>query len=155
MGFVGLFGSAMTACGPSHVKLDPRNVSAIAVRPASKELLYCPGRSFQVEVVATLRDGTSCSSTNAAHGCLTKKDAVIDPEEVRIEGTSGGQTDKKEKWIWAPAPNPLETAATPFYPDAVLIRVESGGVPVPTYLISQSADQPVKIERIEAAKAAR
>ncbi|MBI4701534.1 MAG: hypothetical protein HY744_10300 [Deltaproteobacteria bacterium] len=102
----------VAACGPSHVTLDPRSVVNVNVRPTSGQLLYCPGDPFQVELTAKLKDGTSCSSVNRQLGCMGKSDAVIDPETVRITGSSGAQTDEKEKWVWLPGANPLDTAST-------------------------------------------
>jgi hypothetical protein len=99
-------------CGPKHIQLDPRNVVNVSVRPASKQLLYCPGDPFQVEVLAKLKDGTSCSSTDPKVVCLGKENAVIEPKDVHVTGSSGHQVDKREKWVWMPDANPLETAST-------------------------------------------
>jgi hypothetical protein len=200
--------TGVLACGPSLVELDPRNVVNVNVAPASKQPLFCPGDAFQVEVIAKLKDGTSCSSTDSSRGCMGKKNAIINPTDVRITASSGKQVGSADKFVWLPDPNPLSTAgtgiklrgwlekvidgasvksiegetsirpvyeckkenvftypqhghdgkpgragpnlvvaitslSTPFYPDAALIRVEYDAIRV--YLISPSADQPVRI----------
>jgi hypothetical protein len=200
--------TGLVACGPSLVELDPRSVVNVHVAPASKQPLFCPGDAFQVEVVAKLKDGTSCSSTDRARGCMGKKDAIIDPADVRVSGSSGRNIGKKDHFVWLPEADPLKTAgtgmklkgwlekvidgatvksvegemelrpvyecrkeatfnppqyakdgspggagpnlviavtslSTPYYPDAALIRVEYDANRV--YMISPSADQPVRI----------
>ncbi|MFO0759937.1 MAG: hypothetical protein U0359_25860 [Byssovorax sp.] len=107
-----LAAAGMTGCGPKHMQLDPRNVVNVMVRPASKQMLYCPGDPFQVEVLAKLKDGSSCSSTDPKVVCLGKENAIIEPKDVHVTGSSGQQIDKREKWVWMPDPNPLETADT-------------------------------------------
>jgi hypothetical protein len=104
------FGTA--ACGPAEVQLDPRTVVNVAVHPASKQRLYCPGDPFQVKLVAKLKDGTSCSSTDRTMGCLKKTDAIIKPADVRVTGSSGNLTGERAKWIWMPDGDPLKTADT-------------------------------------------
>ncbi|UQA61758.1 hypothetical protein [Polyangium aurulentum] len=101
---------ALAACGPSHAQIDPRNVVNVTVRPASGQLLYCPGDEFQVEVVAKLKDGTTCSNVDGNRGCLGKDDQVIAPELVRIGGSSGVPLRQPGAFLWAPNPDPLATA---------------------------------------------
>lgn len=109
---VAMTASAAMGCGPAEVQLDPRMVVNVNVRPASKQMLFCPGDPFQVELVAKLKDGTTCSSTDRTMGCLKKTDAIIKPADVRITGSSGGLTGEREKWVWMPDRNPLSTADT-------------------------------------------
>lgn len=104
--------AGVMGCGPKHIQLDPRNVVNVMVRPASKQMLYCPGDPFQVEVVAKLKDGTSCSSTDPKVVCLGKENAVIEPKDVFVTGSSGALTGKREKWTWMPDSDPLATADT-------------------------------------------
>lgn len=121
-----LLSSGLAACGPSHVQLDPREVVNVNVRPASQQLLFCPGDPFQVEVVAKLKDGSSCSSTDASRGCMDERDAVIDPGFVRVEGSSGARTGAADKFIWMPDPDPLKTADTGLLLRGWLERVIDG-----------------------------
>jgi hypothetical protein len=100
----------LVACGPSHAQIDPRNVVNVTVRPASGQLYYCPGDSFQVEVAAKLKDGTTCSNVDGKRGCLGKDNQVISPELVRIEGSSGSRSGSPTDFVWTPDPNPLTTA---------------------------------------------
>ncbi|WP_437989494.1 hypothetical protein [Sorangium sp. So ce145] len=100
----------LQACGPAEVQLDPLSVVDLQVRPASGQRKFCPGDPFQVEVVAKLKAGTTCSSTDRTHGCLGQEDAVIKPEDVRIVGSAGSPGG--EQFVWIPPPNPLETADT-------------------------------------------
>ena len=88
----------LTACGPTKVLLSPNDVANVTVRPASGQLLYCPGDPFQIEVLAKLKDGTTCSSTDRGRGCLTEKDAVIDAASVRVHASSGASTDDPAKF---------------------------------------------------------
>jgi len=205
---ISAFAAALVGCGPSHVQLDPKEVVNVNVRPASGQLLYCPGDRFQIEVVAKLKNGQSCSSTDRKLGCMGKEDAVIDPQLVRVEASHATPSGDASDFVWMPDPNPLTTAdtgihlrgwlegavggqasksmegeadikpvyecerenlfvepqrgfqgepgragpnldiaitslSTPYYPNAALIRVDSGSTRV--YLISPSADQPVRI----------
>jgi hypothetical protein len=197
--------AALSGCGPSHASIDPKEVVNVNVRPASGQLLYCPGDAFQIEVVAKLKDGTSCSNVDGNRGCLGKSNMVISPDLVRVSASSGKRVGDPEKFIWAPdkdlfatadtgirlrawlenatgsksepgeatlkpvyecnkeltirgsdARNPGETGgkgpevkiaittlSTPFYPDAALVRLDWGAERA--YMISQSADKPIKI----------
>ncbi len=108
---VAVLATPLVACGPSHVQLDPRQVANVSVRPASGQKFFCPGDAFQVEVIAKLNDGSTCSSVEPALGCMGEKDAVIDPDDIRLNGDSGKMEDKSE-WIWMPPSNPLATAAS-------------------------------------------
>ncbi|HVK67173.1 MAG TPA: hypothetical protein VM694_21955 [Polyangium sp.] len=195
----------LVGCGPNQAQIDPKNVVNVSVRPASGQLLFCPGDPFQVEVVAKLKDGTSCSNVDASKGCMNEKDTVISSEMVRIQGSSGSIGGGN--FIWVPerdvlktadtgmglrgwlesatsgksmegeaqlkpvydcqteqkirgakgregdpgAPGPeltvsISTLSTPFYPDAALVRLDWPGNRV--YLISPSADKPVRITSI-------
>lgn len=104
--------AALAACGPAEVELNPLSVVDLQVRPASGQRLFCPGDRFQVEVVAKLKDGTTCSSTDPTRGCMGQKDAVIKAADVRITGSHGGRTGPPEQFIWVPPSNPLDTADT-------------------------------------------
>jgi hypothetical protein len=194
----------LTGCGPAQAQIDPRNVADLKIRPASGQALFCPGAPFNVEFVAKLKDGSTCSNLNADAGCMNQKNTVIDPQVLRLSGSNGrvqgqgwvtdsdplktadtgvrlrgwleqalnGQTFKsaeteldmkpvyecKAQANYSPAngredgsngaAGPMITIAitslsTPFYPDAALIRVESGTLR--DYFISPSADKPIRI----------
>ena len=70
---VPIVSATLLACGPSLVELDPRNVVNIHIAPATKQPTFCPGKAFKVEIIAKLKDGTSCSSTDRARGCSLRK----------------------------------------------------------------------------------
>lgn len=191
------------ACGPSELAIDPKSVVDAKVQPASKQPLFCPGDAFQVELVVTLSDGTTCSSADPSTGCQGKANALIAPEQVNIEASPGSFSDPA-RFVFLPPPNPLETAkdgvsltgfldlegvrskvarstvapvydcqrersygappppspganggagpeiavsvtslSTPWFPNAALVRVESG--PEVQYFVSPSSDRPIRI----------
>lgn len=105
-------GALSVACGPAQVELDPRTVVDVQVRPASGQRLFCPGDKFQVELVAKLLDGSSCSSTDRSRGCLGEKDAVIKVEDVRLDVPGAGRVGDPDQYIWVPPADPLATADT-------------------------------------------
>lgn len=105
-------GALAAACGPTELELNPLSVVDLQVRPASGQRLFCPGDRFQVEVVAKLKDGTTCSSTDPSRGCMGQKDAVIKPADVRIAGSAGVRGEPAEQFVWIPPVNPLDTADT-------------------------------------------
>ena len=191
------------ACGPSELAIEPKSVVDAKVHPASKQPLFCPGDDFQIELVVTLDDGTTCSSADPNTGCRGKPNAVIAPEQVNIEATPGSFTDatrfvfkapvdplatakdgvsltgfidldgqrskvarsslapvydcQKERVFGAAAPSApgapggpgpevvvsVTSLSTPWFPNAALVRVESGGEKL--YFISPSSDRPVRI----------
>lgn len=194
----------LAGCGPTQAQIDPRNVSDLKIRNASGQNLFCPGAPFNVEFVAKLKDGTTCSNLNADSGCMHEKNTVIDPTVLRLSGSNGqvqgqgwvtdadplktadtgvrlrgwleqvisGQNQKsmeaeldlkpvyecKSQANFSPGNGrddgsngsagpmitiAITTLATPFYPDAALIRVESGTMR--EYFISPSADKPIRI----------
>jgi hypothetical protein len=106
------FSCLLTACGPTRVAISPRDVTEVVVRPSKGGLEFCPGEAFQVEVVAHLKNGTYCSSTDRTRGCLKEQDAVIDPAQVQIDGSTGGLEGNPKKFLWNTTSDPLVTAAT-------------------------------------------
>ena len=84
----------------------------VSVRPASGQLLYCPGDAFQVEVVAKLKDGTSCSNVDEKRGCKNESNMVIAPELVKITGSGGAMAGDADKFIFVPERDLLKTADT-------------------------------------------
>ncbi|MDI1443680.1 hypothetical protein [Polyangium sp. 6x1] len=100
----------LVGCGPSQAQIDPKNVVNVSVRPASGQLLFCPGDPFQVEVVAKLKDGTSCSNVDPNKGCMSQKDTVISSNLVHIQGSSGFIGGGN--FIWMPDKDVLKTADT-------------------------------------------
>ncbi len=106
-----LFAPLAIACGPSKVTIAPNDVTRIDLRPASGQGLFCPGDAFQVEMIARLKDGTSCSSTDRKLGCKGTRDAVIDPSVIRLQAWPGEQVGGHD-FTWRPDPDPLRTAAT-------------------------------------------
>lgn len=194
----------LAGCGPAQAQIDPRNVADLKLRPASGQALFCPGAQFNVEFVAKLKDGTTCSNLNADAGCMKEKNTVIDPQVLRLSGSNG----QVQGQGWVTDADPLKTAdagvrlrgwleqvlegktyksvetqldlkpvyeckdhasftpgngrddgsngaagsmitvaittlSTPFYPDAALVRVESGTMR--EYYISPSSDKPIRI----------
>jgi hypothetical protein len=99
------------ACGPSKVAIAPADVTRIDLRPASGQGLFCPGDAFQVEMIARLKDGTACSSSDRKLGCKGTRDAVIDPTVVRLQAWPG-EPVKGHDFTWRSDPDPLRTAAT-------------------------------------------
>lgn len=104
--------AALAGCGPSLAQIDPKEVVNVSVRPASGQLLYCPGDAFQVEVVAKLKDGTSCSNVDEKRGCKNESNMVIAPDLVKITGTGGAMVGDPEKFIFVPEKDFLKTADT-------------------------------------------
>ncbi len=192
-----------------HVTIDPRNVKELAVRPYQGEAEFCPGHAFQIELVAKMSDGTTCSNLDKRSGCLGHSKAIIDPNDVRLTATNATALERPE-YGWLPDPNPLATAATgmqlggwietkiddkpmktdfaraalkpvyscmretniepdleigygqdgargpdlevyatalatPYYPDAVLVRIEAPAMNLVRYVISPSSNSPVAI----------
>lgn len=107
-----LMSGALAACGPALVNFDPSNATSIQVRPASGKKVFCPGERFQVELVAKLANGSSCSSTDRSRGCQGEQDAVISPSMVHIAASAGSPFGDREKFLWAPPEDVLETADT-------------------------------------------
>lgn len=108
---VSLSAISLVACGPSKMSIPPAEVTRIDVRPTAGQRLFCPGDPFQIEVVAKMKDGTSCSSVNGKLGCKGKSDAVIDPQAVRIQAWPA-QPIPSQEYTWSPDANPLLTAGT-------------------------------------------
>ncbi len=100
--------ASLLGCGPTELQLQPKDVVDVQVRPASGQALFCPGDRFQVELVAKLRDGTTCSNVDPNRGCMGKKDSIIDPSQVHLEGSPGALDPKK--FIMHPPEDPLGTA---------------------------------------------
>ena len=49
--------------------------------------MFVGSTTFQVEVIAKLQNGTTCSSTDRSRGCMGQADAVIKAETVFIDDT--------------------------------------------------------------------
>ncbi len=104
---------AFTAgCGPALIEIDPKNVVDVAVRPASGQLLYCPGDPFLVEVVARLSDGTSCSTRDPSRGCLGQRDVLLEPDQVRARAIGASPQGGDDRFVFVPDGDPLATADT-------------------------------------------
>lgn len=112
LGALAIAGVALGGCGPTIVNFDPNNAKSIDVRPAQGQKVFCPGLAFQVEVLATLENGSTCSSTDRTLGCQGQKDAVINPKMVRLEASGGKRIGDLEKFTWAPPEDIFETADT-------------------------------------------
>lgn len=119
-------------CGPSEVRIDPKSVVDVQVRPASGQALFCPGDPFQVEVVAKLKDGSTCSSVDGKRGCLGQKDAVIDRSQIQIEASPGGW--ENDKFVFKAPADPLASA--------------SSGVALSAWLQSKEGDRSPRGERL-------
>lgn len=118
----------LTACGPTRVAISPRDVVDVVVRPAAGPAVFCPGEAFKVEVVAHLQNGQYCSSTDRTRGCMKEQDAVIDPVQVHLEGSTGGIQGNPKKFLWATSDDPLVTASTGLALKAWIEQAAPGGV---------------------------
>ena len=107
-----VLGVGLGGCGPTLVNFDPNNAVSIDVRPVEGQKVFCPGATFQVEVLAKLQSGSQCSSTDRNVGCQGQKDAVINPTMIRLEGSTGKRTGDLEKFMWSPPADIFETADT-------------------------------------------
>ncbi len=102
---------ASAGCLPSQTEIDPASVVDVQVRPASGQPLFCPGDPFQVEVIAKLKDGSSCSNVDAKRGCMGESHAVIKRSQVGIDASPGDWVDADDFVFRAPE-NPLTSART-------------------------------------------
>lgn len=109
---VALLGAGASACGPTVVNFDPSNAAKIVVRPATGRSEFCPGRRFKVELLAELKNGSTCSSVDRARGCLGQEDAVLNNKMVRIEGGPGRFVGDREDFVWEPPADLFATADT-------------------------------------------
>ena len=119
--------AACFACGPSQVQIDPKSVVDVQVRPASGQALFCPGDPFQVEVVAKLKDGSTCSNVDGKRGCLGQKDAVIDKSQIQIEASPGGW--ENDNFVFKAPADPLASASTGVALSAWIQSKEGGRSP--------------------------
>lgn len=103
--------AAALGCGPTKLAVSPDSVQTTLVRPASGQLLFCPGDPLLVEVIAELTDGTRCSTRDETLGCMGEK-GVLDPSLVRLTGSSGQPQGDPSDMLWLPDANPLTTAGT-------------------------------------------
>ncbi len=99
----------MAACGPSSAELDPKSVVDLKVRPASGQLLFCPGDPFLVEVVAKMNDGSTCSSNDATRTCLGQTNTLIDRDQIDL-GLTSGSFDPSKELVVIPEADPFKTA---------------------------------------------
>ena len=53
---------ALAACTPDKIRVQPNDVRTLQVRRFDGATRFCPGEIIQVEMVATLKDGTVCSN---------------------------------------------------------------------------------------------
>lgn len=102
-------GVSMSGCGPNEIGVDPRAVVDVKVRPASGQALFCPGDAFQVEVLAKMKDGSSCSSTDESRVCMGQK-GILKKDMVRVQASAGSWSQRHE-FTLVPPRDPLETAA--------------------------------------------
>lgn len=107
-----LLGIAASACGPTVVNFDPSNAAKIIVRPAAGRNVFCPGQRFKVELLAELKNGSTCSSTDRTRGCQGQEDAVLNNKMVRIEGGPGRFVGDREDFTWEPPADLFATADT-------------------------------------------
>jgi hypothetical protein len=101
---------SLLACSPSQVHLEPRNITAVNLKLPTPEPTFCPGQPIRLELRAQLKDGSTCSSSDQTTVCMGEKGALIDPNDVRIQGTAGGLSRSGADFLWTPAPDPLATA---------------------------------------------
>ncbi len=128
--------SATAACGPTKLAVSPDQVVNTVVRPASGQLLFCPGDPFLVEVVTKMKDGTQCSTRDDKSGCMGQE-GVLDPSLVRLSASSGRPKGKPSELVWFPDPNPLTTAGT-----GLELRAQIGSTETPT-TVATAALRPV------------
>ena len=107
-----LASGALAACGPTLVNFDPSNAVSLDVRPTTGQKVFCPGVAFQVEILAKLQSGSTCSSSDRSIGCQGQKDAVISPKMIRLEGDQGKRLGELEKFVWEPPADIFVTADT-------------------------------------------
>lgn len=99
---------AVAGCGPKQLKVDPRAVVDVQVRPASGQPLYCPGDAFEVELVAKMKDGSTCSNIDPARRC-GGVEGVIARDLVRIQSSSGDWRGNSP-YVLVPPDDALATA---------------------------------------------
>lgn len=102
---VGLLG-----CSASQVHLDPKTVTAVTLKLATTEPTFCPGEPIKIEVRAQLQDGSMCSSSDTSSTCMGKQGTLIDPNDLRLQGSAGELKRAKEGIFWVPPDDPLVTA---------------------------------------------
>jgi len=102
---------ALTACSSTQlVPIDPQHVSDLRFKLASKEPAFCPGEPLKIELLASMDDGTTCSSVDAKTGCMGKSDALIDPSQIRLQGSAGSLVRSNDNVLWVPPRDALATA---------------------------------------------
>lgn len=103
----------LTGCASEQVHVDPGSVRELTLRVAGSaqgaKATFCPGQIISLELLAKLADGSMCSSGSAMPGCMGRSDAIIDPGDARVQGSSGSFS-KGQGISWMPDPNPLTTA---------------------------------------------
>jgi len=102
---------ALTACSSTQVvAIDPQHVKDLRFKLASKEPAFCPGEPLKIELLASMDDGTTCSSADPKTGCMGKSDALIDPNQIRIQGSAGALVRSNDDIAWVPPRDALATA---------------------------------------------
>jgi hypothetical protein len=102
--------AGLLGCGPSQVHLDPRTVSAVTLKLATAEPTFCPGEPAKLEIRAQLHDGSTCSSSDTGTNCMGKQGTLIDPNDLRLQGSAGEIRRSKDALFWVPPSDPLTTA---------------------------------------------
>lgn len=121
----------LVACGPNQVHLDPRNVTAVELKlpvagAAGAQPTFCPGKPIRLELRAQMKDGSTCSSTDSTAVCMGQKGSLIDPGDIRVQGTNGAVTRLGADFLWVPSPDPLATAVQGTSVRAFLETIEQG-----------------------------
>jgi hypothetical protein len=76
------------ACGPKAIEVKGSDVKQTVVRPKGAEPTFCPGSTFEVEVVAQLTNGENCSTATPGP-CGGSSDAILAKKLVVVTATDG------------------------------------------------------------------
>jgi len=103
----------MVACGPKSIEVKGSDVKETVVRPKGGEPSFCPGATFEVEVVAQLHNGENCSTATPGN-CGGSSDALLAKKLVVVTATDG--IFDPETMTIRTSGDPLQTA------DGMLLR---------------------------------
>lgn len=95
-------------CGPKTVSVKAADVKTVAVRPRSGQPVFCPGAPFEVEVVAQMVNGDTCSTTTAQR-CEGSDKALLDKRQIVVVGSDS--IFEPETMLLRPSGDVFQTAA--------------------------------------------
>jgi hypothetical protein len=102
----------LISCGSTKISINPKNVRSLQFKTASGTSRFCPGETFQVELIARMRDNTICSTSNSKTGCLGKEDALIDLKDIGFSVEGNRRIGYFRKDQFTPRSNFLQTAVS-------------------------------------------